>query len=87
MKRIQAYFKRDASHKMASFKANFKRDESHASPASYTSHPKSLPLALTLTLAFAFCSLHAADMQGAYNTWLGYISGINADGDNIGQVG
>ena len=30
---------------------------------------------------FALFTLHAADMSGDFNTWLGYIAGINADGD------
>ena len=30
---------------------------------------------------FALFTLRAADMSGDFNTWLGYIAGINADGD------
>lgn len=30
---------------------------------------------------FAFYSLHAADMEGEYSTWLGYLAGINAYGE------
>ena len=30
---------------------------------------------------FALFTLHAADMSGDFDTWLGYIAGINADGD------
>ena len=59
---------------MKKFKANFKRDASHLA-------------SLTLTLAFAFCSLHAADMSGDFNTWLGYIAGINADGNRSTVMG
>ena len=30
---------------------------------------------------FALFTLHAADMSGDFDTWLGYIAGINADGE------
>ncbi|MBO5705594.1 MAG: hypothetical protein J6S05_01090 [Bacteroidaceae bacterium] len=68
---------------MLNFKSYFRRDVSH------TSHPKSLPfpLPLTFALALTFCSLHAADMSGDFNTWLGYIAGINADGNRSTVMG
>ena len=37
-------------------------------------------IAICLT-SIIICGIFAADMTGQYNTWLGYIAGINADGN------